>query len=79
MADVNIIREKSKFVNAPDDVYIHWGFQDALFEFNVIGQIEEQVMQMIDGDGGEMIVSGHSLGGSTLISCQCILLIITLT
>ena len=63
LVNVQIEREQSRFVNAPDDVFIHRGFQDALFEFNVTEQIEEQVMQMIDEEG-EIILSGHSLGGA---------------
>lgn len=64
MADGKLTRVKSKFVNAPEDVFIHRGFQKALFDEDIVGQVEEKILEMA-GESGEVIISGHSLGGAT--------------
>jgi predicted lipase len=57
----NIPTEKSEFINAPDSVKIHRGFQSALFDQNIISQLETELLQLI-GKDGDVIVTGHSLG-----------------
>jgi len=65
LVDLNIKLEKSKFVNAPQDVMVHRGFQDALFGQNITDIVENKVLELIGEDGdGEVIVTGHSLGGA---------------
>jgi len=61
LVDVNAVLEPSKFSNAPEDVEIHKGFQDALFEQNVVQDIEQRVLD-ICGEDGQVYVTGHSLG-----------------
>ncbi len=61
LVNANILLVKSKFQNAPDSVEMHQGFQNALFDQNVIGKVEEKVLDMV-GEKGEVIVTGHSLG-----------------
>jgi predicted lipase len=59
--NLNIPTEKSEFVNAPDSVKIHRGFQSALFDQNVVSTLESKLLQLI-GTDGDVIVTGHSLG-----------------
>lgn len=63
IADAKIIKDPSKFVNAPDDVKIHRGFQNALFDEDIMGQVEAKVIELV-GEEGEVFITGHSLGGS---------------
>lgn len=55
---------KSEFTNAPNDVEVHQGFQSALFDQNVVQDIEEKVLNLVGENGGNIIVTGHSLGGA---------------
>ena len=73
LTNVNIMLVKSKFVNAPSSVKLHRGFQRALFNHDVSGGdvlvqsvidiVEEKVLEL-SGDNGDVILSGHSLGGA---------------
>jgi hypothetical protein len=60
--DMNIIKEKSRFTNAPSDVKLHKGFQDALFDQGVVQDIENMILNKITGNDGEIFLTGHSLG-----------------
>ncbi len=73
LVDLNIELEKSKFINAPDDVMVHRGFQNALFGQNITGIVEDKVLELCGGGESsngageaeaEVIVTGHSLGGA---------------
>ena len=61
--DFDVMMETSKFPNAPSDVKCHKGFQDALFEQDVVTNIENKVVRLI-GDEGNVIFTGHSLGAA---------------
>jgi hypothetical protein len=70
--DASLILAKNKFVNAPETVKIHSGFQHALFgdgdtddstHRDVIHSLEDQVLNLV-GESGEVVITGHSLGGS---------------
>jgi hypothetical protein len=59
--NLNFPTEKSEFVNAPDSVKIHRGFQSALFDQNIVSALESKLLELI-GTDGDVIVTGHSLG-----------------
>ncbi len=59
--NTNIVMEKSKFENAPDSVRIHRGFQNALFDQNIVGMVEDKVLELV-GESGEVFLTGHSQG-----------------
>lgn len=74
LTNTNMLNVKSKFVNAPPSVKLHRGFQRALFDSGVTDQrdpldqsvvrtVEEAVLELV-GDEGEVILTGHSLGGA---------------
>lgn len=60
--DFDIPLEKSKFTNAPSDVKVHRGFQDALFDQDVVQDIEKKILDILGETGENVIVTGHSLG-----------------
>lgn len=60
--DMKVIKEKSRFTNAPSDVKLHKGFQDALFDQGVVQDIENMILNMTTGKDGEVFLTGHSLG-----------------
>lgn len=62
--DFNIPFDKSKFSNAPSDVKIHRGFQNALFDQNVVQDIEKKILNILGDNGHNVIVTGHSLGAA---------------
>lgn len=64
LINIDAGKEKSNFINAPDEVRVHRGFQNFVFNDNVAAQIEETVLDMNGGPEGEVIFSGHSLGGA---------------
>lgn len=68
LVNANIVLDKSKFQNAPDLVEVHRGFQNALFDQDVVGVIEEKVLELV-GESGQVIVTGHSLGGANAHIC----------
>jgi hypothetical protein len=61
LVNINIKLEKSKFTNAPVSVEVHRGFQDALFDQDIVGEIEDKVLELV-GEDGKVIFTGHSLG-----------------
>ncbi len=63
IVDLDVEMETSKFPNAPSDVMCHKGFQDALFDQDVISNIEGKIVELI-GEEGNVIFTGHSLGAA---------------
>lgn len=61
MVDMDTRMEESKFTNAPSGVMVHRGFQDALFNQNIVQDIEAKIIDMI-GRNADIMVTGHSLG-----------------
>merc|ERR1712038_107524 len=60
----NLDLKKSRFENAPEDVFVHDGFQSALFDQDVISKVEDTVLELINGTSGEVILTGFSQGGA---------------
>ena len=59
----NIITEPSEFINAPDSVRIHQGFQGALFDQGIVDIVEAKILNLIKRMGdSEVVITGHSLG-----------------
>ena len=73
LTNINILLVKPGFVNAPSSVKVHRGFRRALFhhdvgggdvfEQSVIDLVEEKILEL-SGDDGDIILTGHSLGGA---------------
>ena len=43
---------------------VHRGFQSALFDQGVVGRVEETVLNLLEQNLQEVIVTGHSSGGA---------------
>ena len=59
--NLNLKMDQSKFENAPKSVKVHRGFQNALFDQNIVRKVEKKICELV-GESGEVIVTGHSLG-----------------
>ena len=70
LANANMFKDDAKFVNAPSSVKLHRGFQRALFDpvldqsSSVVDIVEKKVLELV-GNDNEVILTGHSQGGSS--------------
>lgn len=69
LANLNIMLETAKFQGSPQNVKVHRGYQNALYQEDIPARIEDTIFSLFNDTSlnlpsNEVLLSGHSQGGA---------------